>query len=199
MGHCFRIIATFSLSMTASSNVVTAKYQVDEHTIFGYIRRMEERHYSNIRACIPMDVTQISKGTHEWRFRIVSGNKIGTSHYTTLIGIQDINGPPVLHKPFIQKGNIGYALMGGTYPTNKADVLIHRFFRQLLNDPNEDSEYGEEFCQTGDTMKMCLDMNSQQLSYTINNTSYGSPFEIDATKQYKLGVSLEPDVEIEML
>eukprot|EP01083_Nonionella_stella_P302984 1046938_1 len=133
MGHCFRIIATFSLSMTACSNVVTAKYQVDEHTIFGFIRRMEERYFSNIRACIPMDVTQIilqyyhlinewdtelksdfiaishsskgtcvrntevfdpentlnmrtifgknviSKGTHEWRFRIVSGNKIGTS------------------------------------------------------------------------------------------------------------------------
>eukprot|EP01084_Bolivina_argentea_P147179 257531_1 len=112
----------------------------------------------------------ISKGKHEWCFRIISETKSALDHYTTLIGIQDINEPPVLEGPFIKQppAQNGYGLLGGTYKVTESNIPIVRFFQRILDAEDSNTEYGEQFYQTGDTMKMSLDMNSQELSYTIN-------------------------------
>eukprot|EP01083_Nonionella_stella_P061315 159813_1 len=149
--------------------------------------------------------TVITNGKHEWCFHIVAAPKQPRDHMTTLIGIQTIDSLIVVDRAFVEEDSTGYGLLGGTCKTTGANsMIVTRFFEQLLHEhvyPNRDnpSHYGCEFGKLGDTIKMSLDMNNCTVSYTINDVAYGSAFDIDATKQYRLAVSLDPGVKIEML
>lgn len=115
----------------------------------------------------------IVNGKHEWSFRIYQT-------YFIQIGIYDAAAELPRDKDFTNEHGYGYQVFHArSYP--------------------EAEDYGIS-CDSGDIIKMCLDMNNLTLSYSVNEKYQGIAFQDIARKGYKAAVYTYADNEsIELL
>ena len=132
----------------------------------------------------------VSKESHEWRFKIVKvsnccrdtiffgicNNKVDFTKYLNKFcySIWHFHFQMDLHTKSFGLNAWQGILRGAEDPRNKR---------------RDANMYGEE-CTTGDIIDMCLDLNTLELRYKINDKDYGKAFDIPPGSSWRACVSL---------